>query len=170
MKFTEKFDRFSTIDDAIICSGGGYRIIATLLEEDCPDAPDQRQDGFWPSLDPKEAGFIGQGKSIEDWRHANIRAKEIMRCWSDGEWYYAGLVLSVRFKGVLLASHAASLWGVEVNYPDTDNSYLTQIANELLPHAMQAAQRERNRLCLLLCGAADVSQSQQLYQQPRRLT
>jgi hypothetical protein len=33
----------------------------------------------------------------------------------------------------VLASHAASLWGIEANYPGADNSYLTEVANELLP-------------------------------------
>jgi hypothetical protein len=28
------------------------------------------------------------------------------------------------------------LWGIEANYPDSDNSYLTEVANEMLPQAV----------------------------------
>jgi len=47
---------------------------------------------------------------------------------------------------VMLASHAASLWGIEANYPGTDNSYLIEVANELLPEAVAIARETLVRL------------------------
>jgi len=47
--------------------------------------------------------------------------------------------------------HAASLWGIEANYPDSDNAYLTEVANGLLPEALEAAKAERARQCAILC-------------------
>jgi hypothetical protein len=40
---------------------------------------------------------------------------------------------------VLIAKHAASLWGVECNYPGSDNVYLMDAANELLGDASEVA-------------------------------
>ena len=61
-----------------------------------------------------------------------------MEAWRGDEWFYCGIVLSVAFEGVTLDTHAASLWGIEANYPDSDNAYLTDVANELLPEALDA--------------------------------
>ena len=69
-----------------------------------------------------------------------------MEGWRKGDWFYCGIVLSVSLEGVQLASHAASLWGIEANYPDADNSYLTEVANELLPEAIAAGRETLARL------------------------
>ena len=61
--FTDHFDQFATDGDCITCTIEGYRVVATLHLDDCPDAPDLRQDGFWPSLNPKDAGYMGRGKT-----------------------------------------------------------------------------------------------------------
>ena len=60
------------------------------------------------------------------------------KAWFNDEWFYCGIMLSVSYKGIVLDSNAASLWGIEANYPGSDNKYLTEIANELLPEALQA--------------------------------
>lgn len=57
----------------------------------------------------------------------------------------------------MIDDHAASLWGVEANYPDTDNSYLCEVANELLPEALARAEDQRGRICAALCGERDAS-------------
>ena len=65
---------------------------------------------------------------------------------------------SYRYRGlsgvlhIIVDSTQAGLWGVEVNYPDTDNSYLTEAANELLAEALDAARAEQARLCATLCN------------------
>ena len=47
---------------------------------------------------------------------------------------------------IIVDSTQASLWGIEANYPGTDNSYLTEIANELLPEAIAAGRETLARL------------------------
>lgn len=61
--------------------------------------------------------------------------------WLRDEWFYCGIVLSVSRGGVLLCENAASLWGIEANYPGSDNKYLTEVANELLPEAIDEAEK-----------------------------
>ena len=107
------------------------------MRDDCPDAPDERQDGFWPSLYIDAPGFIGAGNNFrERFAQAQARAEAVMGAWRKDEWFYCGIVLSVAFEGVLLDDYAASLLGIEANYPDSDNAYLTDVASELLPEAL----------------------------------
>jgi len=56
-----------------------------------------------------------------------------------------GVILSVAIDGLTLDDHAASLWGIEANYPDSDNAYLSEAANELLSEAIAEAKAERAR-------------------------
>ncbi|MFN4024168.1 MAG: hypothetical protein ACK4MQ_05005 [Hyphomonas sp.] len=138
--FTTSFAAFVCPGDVITCQSGPFTVTARIVPDDCPDAPDQRQEGFWPSLYIDAPGFIGPGNNFrERFADAQARAEAIMQGWRRGDWFYCGIVLSVSLEGVELAPHAASLWGVEDNYPGTDNSYLTGVANELLPEAIAAA-------------------------------
>jgi len=75
--------------------------------------------------------------------------------WFKNEWFYCGIVLSVSKNGVLVDDHATSLWGIECNYPVDrsivlPNSYLTEVANELLPQAIEQAETETERIKLAL--------------------
>jgi hypothetical protein len=155
MTFTKAFDNFVCEGDCITCEAEGFTITARIVRDDCGDAPDQRQDGFWPSLYKDAAGFIGPGNG---WRArfdaAQARAEAVMAAWKADDWFYCGIVLSVSFEGVEIDDHAASLWGIEANYPDSDNAYLTEVAGELLPDALTAAKAERTRLCAVLCKDA----------------
>ncbi|PQA87682.1 hypothetical protein [Hyphococcus luteus] len=148
MTFTEKFGVFVCEGDAITCEVDGFDIAARILRDDSPDAPDERQDGFWPSEYIGDPGFIGPGPN---WRQrlaeARTKAETIMAAWREDEWFYCGIVLSVSREGVTLCEHAATLWGVEANYPGADNSYLTDVANELLPEALTEAHATLARLC-----------------------
>ena len=74
-----------------------------------------------------------------------------MAAWLNDEWFYCGIILSVSIGETILTDHAASLWGIEANYPESNNSYLTDVANELLPEAQDAAKVERKRLCAIVC-------------------
>ena len=154
MSFPQKFDSFVCEGDKITCEVEGYTITARIARDDTPNAPDERQDVFWPSLYKDAAGFIGAGNG---WRArfdaAQARAEAVMEAWRKDEWFYCGIVLSVRLDGIEIDDHAASLWGIEANYPDSDNAYLAEVANELLPEAIDAAKAERARLCAVLCGA-----------------
>mgnify|MGYP000710594792 FL=1 len=158
MTFTQKFDSFVCIGDSITCELDGYTITARIAHDDTPDAPDERQDGFWPSLYPDNAGFIGAGNGWRDrFNAAQARAERVMAAWKTDDWYYCGVILSVAIDDLTLTDHAASLWGIEANYPDSDNAYLAEVANELLPDALAAAKAERARQCAILCRSEDAA-------------
>lgn len=163
--FTETFQTFVCEGDRIDTEIGGYTVTARIVRDDCPDAPDERQDGFWPSLYKDSAGFIGETdqelvrgtnspSNGPNWRErfdsAQARAKDIMRAWKADEWFYCGIVLSVSLEGIVLETHAASLWGIEANYPDSGNACLTEVANELLPEALDAGRAIAARILAAL--------------------
>ena len=54
-----------------------------------------------------------------------------------------------RWLHIIVDSTQASLWGIEANYPETDNSYLTEVAENLLPDAITAAREVLARLARL---------------------
>jgi len=62
---------------------------------------------------------------------------KVLKAWCNDEWHYVGVVLSVSRKGIVLDEYAASLWGIECNYPGSDNSYLSEVASELLEEAIE---------------------------------
>ncbi len=147
MSFTERFRPFVCPGDVITCEAGPFTILAQVAIDDCPDSPDQRQDGFWPSLYIGAPGFIGPGNNFRQrFAEAQASAEAVMDGWRKGDWFYCGIVLSVSAEGVDLARTAAALFGIEANYPGTDNSYLTDVANELLPEAVAAARETLARL------------------------
>ena len=151
MTFTQKFDDYVCIGDSITCTVDGYTVTARIAHDETPDAPDERQDGFWPSLYPDDAGFIGAGNGWRDrFDTAQARAEKVMAAWKNDDWFYCGLILAVTIGDLELTDHAASLWGIEANYPDSDNAYLTEVANELLSEALEAAKAERVRQCAIL--------------------
>ena len=76
-----------------------------------------------------------------------------MDAWKNDEWFYCGIILSVKIEDVELTDHAASLWGIEANYPDSENKYLTEVANELLGEAVLAAKFEQARQLGILSEA-----------------
>lgn len=147
--FTTQFDDFVYEGDTISCNVDGFDITARIVRDDCSDAPDQRDDGFWPSQDQKSAGWVGD-KTDEQFDKEVARAKAIMHAWQNDEWFYCGVVLTVSRAGIVLDDHAAATWGIECNYPKNPdekrpgmpgsfpNYYLAEVANELLPEALRA--------------------------------
>ena len=98
--FTERFAAFVCPGDVITCQTEGFTVSARILPDDCPDPPDQRQDGFWPSLCKDAPGFIGepdqelvQGTSSPAngstfrvrFAKAQAEAEAIMAGWRQGE-------------------------------------------------------------------------------------
>jgi hypothetical protein len=127
MTFMQKFDDFVCEGDSITCEVEGYTITACIAQDDTPDAPDERQDGFWPSLYSNDAGYIGSGNGFRDrFAIAQAEAEAVMAARKNDEWYYCSVILSVAIDGLVLDDHAASLWGIEANYPDSDNAYARQ--------------------------------------------
>ena len=51
---------------------------------------------------------------------------------------------------IIVDSTQISLWGVEANYPGSDNGYLTDVADDLLPDALAIGRRAAQRLCAAL--------------------
>jgi hypothetical protein len=123
-------DSIETAPDA---RGLFYR--ARLEYDDSGDRPDDNDEGFWPSQDPKAAGYV----LPDNFNSEMTKAQERMRAWESDEWCFVGVVLSAHIivNGTELAldNHAASLWGIESD----SGGYLTDIANELLGEAEDAA-------------------------------
>ena len=154
------FGRFQTYvcaGDSVDCQIDGITYTARIEVDDSSDKPDQRDDGFWPSLKPSSAGFIGH-KSQATLRRHTARAKEIMQSWLNDEWFYCGVVISAAIedddgKTVSLGDHLASLWGIECNYPTftksqrkRSNSFISECANDLLSEAIEQATDAKSRI------------------------
>ncbi len=151
MAFTETFQHFVCVGDSITCEHDGYTFTATIEQDDTLDAPDERQGGFWPSLYIGDAGFIGAGNGFRDrFAKAQAHAEAVMQAWKNDEWFYCGIVISATYNGVLVDERCASLWGIEANYPDSDNSYLNEVAIELLAEAIPNAAAARAAVLVAL--------------------
>jgi len=116
--FTEKFDSYVTAGDSIECVVGDITYTATLVHD---------QDA---SINDDDCHNVDQSVSgCDDEQYAKLM--EARKAYADGEWGYMGIVLSAERDG-WIKDHMQSLWGIEYNYPDGDNSYFTEVANELL--------------------------------------
>jgi hypothetical protein len=139
MKFTTPFTAPAYVGESIGCSKGPFVAWATLIIDDCPDKPDQRCDGFWPSLAPNDPGYIGDGKTVSDHNDAMAKAEAVMKAFDAGEWFYVGVRVAVSLQRDgydEISLGEARLYGVECNYPGSDNSYMLVVANELLREAL----------------------------------
>lgn len=147
--FTKHFDKFTCNGDSITCTVDGFDCVATIHHDDCGGSPDKQQDGFWPTLDPKDAGYIGDGKTAAQLTYAKRKASHVMNAWKSNEWWYVGVAVIVSKNGIQLTGdfdHA--LWGIECNYPYGDNKYLREVANDLLTEAIEAARKAIASLCI----------------------
>ncbi len=131
--FLQKFDIFSCEGDSIECEREGFTVVARIerdtdwhIDHDDVHNPDQSVTGC---DDAHQAALL-----------------EARQAWFDDEWFYCGVVLDVYCSGVPISQNAASLWGIECNYPGADNSYLQTVANELLSEAIQDAKGQRARI------------------------
>jgi|GEM_PF-2198320 len=134
--FTTDFGRHASPGDTITCEADGFTVTARLEYDDAGDKPDERDAGFWPSRDPKAAGYV----LPEYFAAEQAKAEDAMRAWLDDEWCYVGVCLTVEKAGVQLTDqYSNALWGVECSYPGADNSHLRQVANDLVPEALKEA-------------------------------
>lgn len=69
---------------------------------------------------------------------------KFLRSWCRDDWQYVGVIVEVSREDVELGK--ASVWGVECNVPGTDNAYLLETANELLPEALADAKAKVAKL------------------------
>ena len=137
--FTEKFDKYVCDGDSISTEVEGFEIRARIVWD--TDRGIDDDDGH--SLDQSVTG-------CNDAQMEKIKAARL--AYGRGDWGYCGVVLSVARNGVELSDHAASLWGIEANYPEGDNGYLSEIANELLAEALDYAKKEQARILTALQG------------------
>lgn len=145
------FDRYVCEGDAVTVEIDGFTLTATIYRDDDGSAPDERQDGFWPSLDENDAGYIGAKSKSTLARH-KARAEAVMQAWRDDEWFYCGVAVTVEREGVqLTGDYDHAIWGVECNYPERNkrhfpNRYLAECANEYISEALNAARDKIARL------------------------
>lgn len=101
--------------------------------DDMAGRPDSNDDGFWPSLDPDAAGYIGDGKTAADLKRAKAAAQLRMNRWLGDAWHYVGVVAravvfipagGTSFR--VLELRSAGLWGIESDA----GSYLREVYQE----------------------------------------
>jgi hypothetical protein len=118
-----KFSDYACIGDSITLERDGFTIVARIEH----DSDSHIDDDDCHNVDQAVTG-------CDEMQQAKLL--EARNAWFADEWRYCGIVLSVAKNGIMLDDRAASLWRVECNYPGSDNSYLTAIANELLDEAV----------------------------------
>lgn len=73
---------------------------------------------------------------------------EMLQAWCDDQWYWCGVSVTVSKNGVqLVDDYECALWGIEMNYPGSDNSYLLDVANEQVDEALSMAKAKLASLC-----------------------
>lgn len=118
-----KFDRYVCIGDTITLERDGFTVVARIEHD--PDS----------HIDDDDCHNVDQSVTgCDEMQQAKLLAAR--EAWFADEWCYCGIVLSVAKNGIVLDNCAVSLWRIECNYPGSDNSYLTAIANELLDEAV----------------------------------
>lgn len=124
-KFVESFDSFACILDSLTVNLGGIDYTATIhfdgdynIDDDDCHNEDQTVTG------------------CDDEQFEKLLAAR--QAWFDDEWCYIFIVVEAMKGGIDLDVHA-SLSGIEMNYPGSDNAYLTETANELLAQAFDMA-------------------------------
>jgi len=141
--FTQKFSDYVYDKDSVKCEVDGFTCYATLYLDDSDMRPDERDEGFWPSQKPNDTGYCPY-----NFDEAMARAKMVMAAWENDEWHYYGVAVTVFKNGVQLTpTYAHSVWGIEGNYPDSNNDYFTEVANDILPEAIDDAKAVIKKLC-----------------------
>lgn len=123
-----KFDRYICVGDSVTWSAGGFDITARV-EFDSDTRPDE-----FDCYTPRQ-----------------------ISAWKNDDWFFCGIVLSVSRNGVELSNHAASLWGIDCNFPSrrkNPNAYLSEICGELQTEAIEHAAAEQARIVSALGAAA----------------
>lgn len=146
------FDRYVCDGDTVTLDIDGFTLTATIYRDDDHGAPDEDDEGFWPSLDPNNAGYIGN-KSKSTLARRMASAERDMQAWRDGEWFYGGVAVTVEREGVQLTGrYDHAVWGLQCNYPERNkrhrpNGYLAEVASKLIEEALNAARDKIGALC-----------------------
>jgi hypothetical protein len=132
--FLRPFPKFVFEGARITATIGNLTATATIMRDETDLGPPWERDcAFWPALDPAVPGYV----ALEHFEQAMREATAIALAWERDEWWYVGIAVEITADGTPLGG--ASLWGIECNYPGSENLYLLQVANELLPEALDEA-------------------------------
>ena len=117
--FTDNFDDFAISGESITCVLAGVTYTATIehdgdsgIDDDDCHNPDQSVTG------------------CDNEQHA--RLLECREAWFNDQWWFGYVTLSAETADGWSKDNLGSLSGIEVNYPDGNNNYLKEVANELL--------------------------------------
>jgi hypothetical protein len=125
--------------DTIKCTVDGVTYTATIHCDDYAGKPEDNDEGFWPSLDRSAPGWIGDNPR-KSYAQQMADCEAVMAMHRAGEMIYCAVAVTAEKGGFqLLDDYECALWGVDVNWPHGDNSYLVTLANEFLPEAQSAA-------------------------------
>lgn len=109
-----------------------------VQQDDCTDRPDERDDGFWPSQDPKAAGYIGEGA---DYEAAYEAAQARMSAWQAGDWTYIGVIARAHImvpigqgSWTTYTLDSPGLWGIESDAGDYLKQVFADEKAEVLAH------------------------------------
>jgi len=148
-KFTEEFDAYACEGDFIETEHNGYNVRARIVRDFDSHIDDD-------DVHNPDCSVTG----IEEDSERHNRLLRARKAWLDDEWFYCGIVLSVSYNGIELDDHAASLWVIECNYTESEegrnpNCYLLEAANELLPEALEQAEKARASMLKKLASESE---------------
>lgn len=111
-----KFDKYVCVGDKITWNFEGFDFVATVHQDSV--------------------------SSIDD---CECYDEKDIAAFKDDAWFYCGILISVSKNGIELCQHAASLWGIDCNFPGSDNSNLSEAAQEMQGEALEEAKKELKR-------------------------
>ena len=111
------FNSYAMAGDFIAWESEGYKIKATLHDDTCTHVNDYE-----------------------------CYSQEEIQAWKNDEWFYVGVVLSVSCNGIEIDDHAASLWGIDCNFPCGTNAYLSECALEMQEEAIDQAKIKHKQM------------------------
>lgn len=128
--FKTKFDIYVCEGDSIECEINGITYTAKIVI----DEDHKIDDDDCHNTDKTVTG-------CDDEQFKRLLAAR--KAWFDDEWFYCGIVISAVKSDGWENNHLDSLWGIECNYPNTDNSYLLEVANDLLTEYLENLKDEK---------------------------
>ncbi len=129
-QFKQGFSEYASAGDTIETTIGKFIVVAQIVHDDITTQERIDADEYYSQ----------DMTGCTDEQQAEI--ERVRDAWYANEWFYCGIQLSVYYENehgprVELDEHAESLWGLECNYPDSNNSHLNEAVNEMLPEALE---------------------------------
>lgn len=158
----QQFPSYIDVDSHCVTSkptDDGYYVRVRIERDKGQESPEKHSDGFWPSLDPESAGYIGKKSKKTLANHMN-HARRVMATWYAGEWCYVGVVVTVWKTWTptgepmqLSEEYDNAVWSCDCNYPSMKqgrtnigrNYYLASIANDLAREALAKVREQHKR-------------------------